>query len=462
MDLFDRAADQTANANAPLADRLRPATLDDMIGQQHAVGPTTFLAKAIAADRLPSVLLWGPPGVGKTTLGMIVARATRHTFVPFSAVLGGVKEVRVIVAKARERLKLHAVRTVLFVDEIHRFNKAQQDAFLPHVEKGTIVLIGATTENPSFEINAALLSRMRVVRLKPLQPSDLITMLERALATPAPTGLGGFVTADPDALTRIAAWADGDARRALNLLDAAASDAGDHVTVASVDAVGRSGGARYDKSGDQHYDVVSAFIKSLRGSDPDAALYYLARMLEAGENPRFIMRRLVIFAAEDVGNADPRGLQVATAAAQGFETVGMPEGQLLMAQATTFLATAPKSNASYRALKLARATVQETGGLEVPLHIRNAPTGLMASYGYGQGYVYPHDYGGYARVQYLPEAVADRVFYEPTQNGYEARISSWLDSMRGPGAVDTAPADPSPVDSSEPSVGQGDSSTGDE
>jgi len=372
---------------------------------------------------------------------MIVANATRHTFVPFSAVLGGVKEVRKIVAEAHERLRMRGTRTVLFVDEIHRFNKAQQDAFLPHVEKGTVVLMGATTENPSFEVNAALLSRMRVIRLQPLSPETLVGLLERAVAEPAPRGLGGTITAEPDALLRIAAWADGDGRRALNMLEAAANlaisgepaDGGPAaVTVAVVDEVGRSGGTRYDKGGDQHYDVISAFIKSLRGSDPDAALYYLARMLEAGENPRFIMRRLVIFAAEDVGNADPRGLQVATAAAQGFETVGMPEGQLLMAQATTFLATAPKSNASYRALKAARKVVSETGSLDVPMHIRNAPTGLMARFGYGQGYQYPHDYGGYTRARYLPDALEGAVFYEPTQNGYEARIAAWLEGVRGP------------------------------
>ncbi len=423
MDLFESAAKAVNEANAPLADRLRPRKLEDVIGQAKAVGQGTFLARAIAEDRVPSLILWGPPGTGKTTLAMIMAETTRHTFVPFSAVLGGVKEIRKIVADARDRLTLHGQRTLLFVDEIHRFNKAQQDAFLPHVENGTVVLVGATTENPSFEVNAALLSRVRVVRLSRLGPEDIAGILRRAVQA-------DLAAATEDALMRIADFADGDARRALNLLEAAAADAGGEITAEVVDRVRHTVGVRHDRAGDQHYDVISAFIKSMRGSDPDATLYYLARMIAGGENPRFIMRRLVIFAAEDVSNADPRALQVAVAAAQGFEQVGMPEGQLLMAHAATFLATAPKSNRSYMGLKAALKDVQETGSLEVPHHIRNAPTGLMASMGYGQGYQYPHSAGGYVEEDYLPEKLQGRRYYEPTDNGYEARLKQWLDEVR--------------------------------
>ena len=450
MDLFDHASSQRARGAAPLADRIRPERLEEVVGQRRAVGPGTFLARAIAEDRLPSLVLWGPPGTGKTTLATIIARTTRHEFVPFSAVLGGVKEIRQIVAAARERQVLHARRTLLFVDEIHRFNKAQQDAFLPHVENGTIVLVGATTENPSFEVNAALLSRMRVVRLRRLEPDDIVQILTRVLETLPPRGLSGRIRADDDALERVSAWADGDARRALNLLEAAAGDAGEAgpdggpptITNEIVDRVRHSVGVRHDRAGDAHYDVVSAFIKSMRGSDPDASLYYLARMIEAGESARFIMRRMVILASEDIGNADPRALQVAVAAAQGFEQIGMPEGQLLMANAATFLATAPKSNRAYMGLKAALKDVRQTGSLEVPMAIRNAPTGMMARFGYGQGYKYPHDYGGYVEATYLPDELAGRVYYEPTDNGYEARIAKWLAMVRRPPAADEPEEEP--------------------
>ena len=448
MDLFDKAAEGLLREAAPLAERMRPLSLDEVVGQEKAVGADSYLRRAIQADRIPSLLFWGPPGTGKTTLATLIARLSRHEFAPLSAVLGGVKDVRQIVSQAKERLRMSRKRTVLFVDEIHRFNKAQQDAFLPHVENGTLILIGATTENPSFEVNAALRSRMRVVRLEPLSEQDILILLNRALDTKGPRGLQGQITVDPDALESIAGYADGDGRRALNLLETAAQDATDGVvTTEVVTRVRQQSGIRHDKSGDAHYDVISAFIKSLRGSDPDAALYYLARLLEAGENPRFILRRLIIFASEDVGNADPRGLQVASAAAQGFETVGMPEGQLLMAQATTFLATCPKSNASYIGLKKAMAAVRETGSQEIPHHLRNAPTRLMAGYGYGQGYIYPHDYGGYVNAQYLPDSLKDARFYEPTGNGYEARIRSWIVSQRA-----TAP--------SEESAGDGRANTG--
>jgi putative ATPase len=407
---------------------MRPKQLEDVVGQEHVCGQGTFLARAISEDRIPSLILWGPPGSGKTTLASVIANVTKLEFVPFSAVLGGVKEIREIVKKARDRLGMHGRRTLLFVDEIHRFNKAQQDAFLPHVEKGTVVLVGATTENPSFEVNSALLSRLRVVKLKPLGKEALCSILRRALEDPL-RGLGGRVNAEDEVLFRIAAWADGDARRALNLLESAVNHADGEITEEVVDRIRQGDTTRYDRA-DQHYDMVSAFIKSMRGSNPDAALYYLARMIEGGESARFIMRRMVIFAAEDVSNADPRALQVAVAAAQGFEHVGMPEGMLLMAHACTFLATAPKSNRSYMGLKAAIEDVREHGSLEVPLHIRNAPTALMASMGYGQGYQYPHNYGGYVDEQYLPDELADRIYYEPSDNGYEARLGDWLKTIR--------------------------------
>jgi putative ATPase len=431
VDLFDHVADQERFANAPLADRMRPHTLDDVIGQDAVCGPDTFLGKAILADRLPSLLLWGPPGSGKTTLAAVVAETTSMAFVSFSAVLGGVKDVRRIVADAQERQRLTAQRTLLFVDEIHRFNKAQQDAFLPHVERGTVVLVGATTENPSFEVNSALRSRLRVIRLTRLEPNDLVEILTRAMA--AEHGLRGRVHSEEGPLLRIAGWADGDARRALNMLEAAAAHAeDDQITDDVIVRVMESGGIRHDKSGDDHYDVVSALIKSMRGSDVDASLYYLARMLEGGENPRFLLRRLIIFASEDIGNADPRALQLTVTGAQGFDRVGMPEGRIILAQLCTFLATAPKSNRSYVGLETAASDVKETGALEVPFHLRNAPTGLEASLGYGQGYRYPHNYGGYVNQQYLPDALEGRVFYEPSQNGYEARIAQWLDRQRAP------------------------------
>ncbi|MFT7623475.1 MAG: putative ATPase [Myxococcota bacterium] len=433
MDLFD----QNVASGAPMAERLRPQTLDEVIGQDQAVGKGTFLFQAIAEDRVPSIILWGPPGTGKTTLANVIARVTRHEFVAFSAVLGGVKDIRRIVAEAAERRRMRRKRTLLFVDEIHRFNKAQQDAFLPHVENGNIVLVGATTENPSFEINSALLSRARVVRLRRLEPEDLVEILRRGLEIAEGQGTD-------EVLLSIANHADGDARRALNLLESALADGKGVVTEEVIGRVQHAAPVVHDRGGDAHYEVVSAFIKSMRGSDPDATLYYLARMLEGGENPRFIMRRLVIFAAEDVSNADPRALQVAVSAAQGFEQIGLPEGQLLMAQAATFLATAPKSNASYVGLKAARKAVRETGSLEVPLHLRNAATGLMADFGHGQGYQYPHEYGGWVKQQYLPDEIAKAQFYQPTGNGYEARVKQWLDQTRaerGTGDDDDTPDD---------------------
>ena len=432
MDLFDQAADKDPSQK-PLAERLRPRRLEDFVGQEHVLGPGRALRRAIEADQLPSLVLWGPPGTGKTTLARIVAERTGATYVPFSAVLGGVKEIREIVQQARDRRKMNRQRTILFVDEIHRFTKAQQDAFLPHVEAGVITLIGATTENPSFELNAALLSRCRVVTLRALTDDELASLLDRAVTDRE--GLAGTVTLSAEAREALSRYAFGDARRALNALEVAA---------AAVKLAGRSEISRadaeealqqktllYDKAGEEHYNVVSAFIKSMRGSDPDAAIYYMVRMLEAGEDPRFVLRRMVIFASEDVGNADPRALQVAIAALHAVELVGLPEGVLPMSQAVTYLALAPKSNAALTAYAAARALVREKGPLPVPLKLRNAPTKLMESIGYGGGYRYPHDFEGhYVVEQYLPDAIRDETIVKLSGSGEEGALAERLRALR--------------------------------
>ncbi len=424
MDLFDRAAEQDVSGK-PLAERMRPSRLEDFAGQEHVLGPGTALRRSIEADQVPSLILWGPPGTGKTTLGRIVAKRTGSEFVPFSAVLGGVKEIREIVAAARDRRRMHRKRTILFVDEIHRFTKAQQDAFLPHVEDGTVTLIGATTENPSFEVNAALLSRCRVVTLRPLTEEEVAALVDRALA--APEGLAGAVAAAPEAREALARYAYGDARRALNALEVAASAVklAGRATIERADAEDalQQRTILHDKAGDQHYDVVSAFIKSMRGSDPDAAVYYMVRMLEAGEDPRFVLRRMVIFASEDVGNADPLALQIAVAALQAVELVGLPEGVLPMSQAAVYLALAPKSNAAIAAYGAARRLVQEKGALPVPLRLRNAPTKLMEGLGYGAGYRYPHNFEGhYVAEEYLPDAIRGEQIVKLSESGLEKAL----------------------------------------
>lgn len=436
MDLFDAAQDRTKEG-APLSERMRPRRVAEMVGQEHLLGPGSLLSRAIAEDRIPSMVLWGPPGCGKTTLARAVAEASRASFVPFSAVLSGVPELRKILEAAAEKKRLHGLRTILFVDEIHRWNKAQQDALLPHVERGAIVLIGATTENPSFAINAALLSRARVFRIEPLKSAHLVALLTRAM-TDVERGLGKLnLTFDAEALEVIAEKASGDARRALDVLELAASDAKSRNKTLDLTSVKEALASRtllHDKKGDSHYDVVSAFIKSMRGNDPDGAIYWMMRMLEAGEDPLFVSRRLLIFASEDVGNADPQALQVAVAADEAFRRLGMPEGLHPLAQACTYLASTVKSNASYAAWQAAKADVEERGPLEVPTHLRNAPTALAKSMGHGAQYRYPHDEGGHAAGQtYLPEALLGRRYYEPRNAGFEIKLKARLARLRGEG-----------------------------
>lgn len=414
---------------------MRPTRLEDVVGQVDLLGDGHILARAIRADRIPSMILWGPPGTGKTTLAHVIAHETNSIFVPFSAVLGGVPELRKIIAEAKGQKSYYGKKTILFVDEIHRFNKSQQDALLPHVEDGTVTLIGATTENPSFAVNSALLSRARVFDLKPLGADDLRVLLERALADDE-RGLGHVPhTVDGEAIEAIAQNARGDARRALSALELAsdfAQSAGvERVTAAIVQEALATQTLLYDKSGEEHYNVVSAFIKSMRGSDPDAAVYWLMRMLEAGEDPLFVLRRMLIFASEDIGNADPQALEVAVSADASFRRLGMPEGIFAIAQCCTYLASAPKSNASYKAWHMAQADVRELGALPVPLKLRNAPTEAMKSWGYGEGYRYPHDEDGFSPEEtYLPDALVGRRYYRPTDRGFEARIRDHLNELR--------------------------------
>jgi putative ATPase len=422
-------------ANAPLAERMRPHTIDEFVGQRHLLGPGRLLSDLLAAGRVESLILWGPPGTGKTTLAHLLAEAAGGPSASFSAVLQGVKELRQIVEQAEAEIARSGRATVLFVDEIHRFNKAQQDAFLPHVEAGTIILIGATTENPSFEVIAPLLSRTRVLVLEPLTGDDLGALVDRALTDPE-RGLGAQgLTLAPDARRFLLDRAEGDARIALGTLEVAARVASAHGTrtldLRLLEEAAQQKALRYDKGGEEHYNVISAFIKSMRGSDPDAAVYWLMRMLEAGEDPLFVARRMVIFAAEDIGNADPQALQVAVAAKDAVHFVGLPEGRLPLAQAATFLATCPKSNASMKAMVAATEDVRSTGPLPVPLHLRNAATPLMQKLGYGRDYDYPHDHpDALTRQQHLPDALAGRRYYEPTDRGHEREIAERLRHWR--------------------------------
>mgnify|MGYP000079587952 CR=1 FL=1 len=431
MDLFDYQNGQVADAAMPLAERMRPAHLDECVGQDSVTGPGTLIRNAVENDRIFSMILWGPPGCGKTTLARIIAGETRSHFIEFSAVLSGVKEIRSVIDEARNQMRRHRRRTILFVDEIHRFNKAQQDAFLQHVESGLITLIGATTENPSFEVIPALISRCRVVTLNPLTPDHMAIVLKRAL-TDAKRGLGSLgLTLSPEAEAQLIAMADGDVRSALNGLEITASivlsESTRTIDLGIVEKALQKKALRYDKSGEEHYNLISAFHKSLRGSDPDAAVYWMGRMLEAGEDALYIARRMVRFASEDIGNADPYALQVALGAMEAFRFLGHPEGDLALAQAAIYLATAPKSNAVYKAFGKVRSVIRETGSLAVPFHIRNAPTRLMKELGYGKGYRYAHDYkDGFVPQDHLPESLAGQLYYFPTERGYEKTIKQRL------------------------------------
>ena len=462
--LFESAAPEPSAAGVPLAERMRPRTFEELVGQQELLAPGRPLRGAIERDALQSIILWGPPGTGKTTVARLIATVTRAHFIAFSAVLSGIKDIKAVMAEARTARRELGRRTILFVDEIHRFNKAQQDAFLPRVETGDIVLIGATTENPSFEVNAALLSRSKVFVLRPLTPEETATILRRALDDPD-RGLGtaGLAT-DDDALEAIALHANGDARVALNLLELAATLASRPAAgTADGDADGKTGRpvgsgridrallARavqkrtllYDKSGEEHFNLISALHKSLRNSDPDAGVYWLARMIEAGEEPLYIARRLVRFASEDVGNADPNALTVAVAAKEAVHFIGMPEGNAALAQAVTYLATAPKSNAVYTAYNRAAADAHEQAAEPVPLHLRNAPTRLMKDQGYGRGYAYAHDDpDGVTGMDCLPPALAGRRYYRPTARGYEKEVARRLEAWR---ALKRAKGQPGPV-----------------
>ncbi len=437
-----KGAAPTPSSHEPLAARMRPRALDEIMGQEHLVGPGRLLRQNIERDRISSLILWGPPGSGKTTLAEVIARLTNARFVTLSAVSAGVADLRRVVDEAQKLRQFSQQRTILFIDEIHRFNKAQQDAVLPHVERGVITLIGATTENPSFEVNAALLSRTRVFTLKALNDEQIATILRRALADDE-RGLGQMgITIDEDALHQIAIFANGDARTALNVLEMAAQGAM-HITLALVEEVMQHRALLYDKSGDQHYDTISALHKSLRGSDPDAGLYWLARMIEAGEDPLYVVRRLIRFASEDVGMADSQALVVCVAAQQAVHFVGLPEAILALAQAVVYLATAPKSNALEAAYQRAQEDVQQTRNDPVPLHIRNAPTRLMKELDYGKDYKYAHDYYKEMSIddperppagqlqEYLPESLKGRRYYEPGLQGKEASIKRWLEKRRG-------------------------------
>jgi putative ATPase len=434
----------------PLAARMRPRTLDEIVGQEHLLGPERLLRRTIEKDNITSMILWGPPGSGKTTLADVIARQTHARFVTLSAVSAGVADLRRVVDEAQKLRQFTQQRTILFIDEIHRFNKAQQDAVLPHVERGVVTLIGATTENPSFEVNSALLSRSRVFTLKSLTEEQIITLLERALADKE-RGLGQTgITIDEEALQQVAIFANGDARTALNVLELAVhsmegtakADRSAHITVPLIEEVMQHRALLYDKGGDQHYDTISALHKALRGSDPDASLYWLGRMIEAGEDPLYIVRRLIRFASEDVGMADPQALLVCVAAQQAVHFVGLPEANLALAQAVVHLATAPKSNALYAAYSRVQEDVQKTRNDPVPLQIRNAPTQLMKDLDYGKDYKYAHEYYKDMQIEdperppsvqlqeYLPESLKGRHYYEPGQQGREASIKKWLEKRR--------------------------------
>jgi len=429
MDLFEYQSEEQLKHEAPLAARMRPQRLEGFVGQEHLVGEGCTLRKAIESGQPPSLIFWGPPGSGKTTLAYVMANSTNSHFSPISAVNAGVSDLRRIIKEARERRKLYQQKTILFIDEIHRFNKAQQDAILPFVENGTVTLIGATTENPSFEVISPLLSRCRILTLKPLGDDEIRVIILRALSDKL-EGLGGLnVELDDDAIPHLIMMSNNDARIALNALETAAlttppdADGKRRISLSVIEDVLQQRALLYDKGGEQHYNLTSALIKSMRGSDPDAALYWLARMLEAGEDPLFITRRLVILASEDIGMADPQALVIATATQQAVHFVGMPEANLALAEATVYLATAPKSNSIYRAYCLAQEEVKQGNLGPVPLHLRNPVTPLMKEMGYGKGYKYAHHYPGhFVEQQNLPASLQGKQFYTPSDQGYEKEM----------------------------------------
>jgi putative ATPase len=437
MNLFENYEKNKMNDSAPLADRIRPDRLEGFLGQKKIIGPGKPLRKAIEEDKLQSIILWGPPGSGKTTLARIIAKMTKSHFVPFSAAILGVPALRKIIKEAQDRGRYHHQRTILFVDEIHRFNKAQQDAFLPYVEDGTIILIGATTENPSFEVISPLLSRSTVYILEPLSPEDLKNILEKALPDKE-KGLGKYkLKLEAKVLDFIVELAYGDARIALNILEFAVittkpdTQGTRKINLKIIEEVVQKRCLRYDKTGEEHYNIISALHKSMRDSDPDAAIYWVARMLEAGENPLYVARRLVRFASEDIGNADPQALQVAVAAMQAVHFLGMPEGNLALAQTATYLACAPKSNALYKGYQLTQKDIKRWGPLPVPLVIRNAPTTLMKNLDYGKGYKYAHNFeGGYTVQEHLPRELKGRKYYFPTDRGFEKEIKQRLGKLK--------------------------------
>ena len=436
MDLFDYMRENTMEKESPLASRLRPRTLDEVVGQQHIIGKDKLLYRAIKADKLGSVIFYGPPGTGKTTLAKVIANTTQADFKQINATVAGKKDMEEVVTEAKNNMGMYGRRTILFVDEIHRFNKGQQDYLLPFVEDGTLTLIGATTENPYFEVNGALLSRSRIFELKPLEKDDIKQLIYRAV-TDSERGMGTYrVKIEEDAADFLADTANGDARAALNAVELGvltterSEDGWIHIDLAAAQECIQKRAVRYDKDGDNHYDTISAFIKSMRGSDPDAAVYYLARMLYAGEDIKFIARRIMICASEDVGNADPQALNVAVSAALAAERIGLPEAQIILSQAASYVACAPKSNAAYVAIQNAMENVKTTRTMPVPVHLQDRHYKGAAKLGHGEGYKYAHDYPKhYVKQQYLPDGMEGTVFYEPSDNGYEKQIKAhmkWL------------------------------------
>ncbi|WP_352398801.1 replication-associated recombination protein A [[Clostridium] aminophilum] len=437
MNLFDYMSQKTMENDAPLASRMRPQNLDEVVGQQHIIGPGKLLYRAIKADKLGSLIFYGPPGTGKTTLAQVIAHTTKSRFEQINATTAGKKDMEEVIRRAKDELGMYQKRTILFIDEIHRFNKGQQDYLLPYVEDGTVTLIGATTENPYFEVNGALLSRSRIFELKPLEKEDIVTLLQRAVRdTEKGMGSYGAVLAD-DAADFLADMAGGDARAALNALELGvlttekSGDGNIHITLEVAEQCIQKRAVRYDKNGDSHYDTISAFIKSMRGSDPDAAIYYLARMLYAGEDIKFIARRMMICAAEDVGLADPNALNIAVSASLAAERVGLPESNLILAEAAAYIASAPKSNSTTNAIFAAQNAVAKGKLGPIPPHLQDAHYKSSGKLGHGIGYKYSHDFPNhYVTQQYLPDDLVGTVFYEPSGNGYEKKIAEWMDFIR--------------------------------